>query len=73
MAAISNMKSRRLAGLALAVSVFAMPSLAAAQEDGGRGGWHARSEEGGRQPRADRQESDGGGRGRGSYDGICDS
>ena len=69
MAARSNTKTRRLAGLALAVSVFALPSLAAAQEAGGRGEWHARSEEGSRGPRADGQDSDGVGRGRDSNDG----
>ena len=59
MAAISNKKSRRLAGLALAVSVFATPGLAVAQEDGGRGDWHARSEEGSRPAPAEDQDNGG--------------
>jgi len=60
MAAIKNRKARRLAGLALAISAFALPAVAQADpEDGGRGGWRARSEEGGRQERPQNQGNPG--------------
>ena len=65
MAAGKNKQARRLAVLALAISAFTLPAVAQADpEDGGRGGWRARSEEGGRQPRSEGQDNGGGWRGR---------
>ncbi|MFM5918255.1 MAG: RcnB family protein [Novosphingobium sp.] len=60
MAAIKNRKARRLAGLALLASVVVLPGAALADpENGGRGGFHARSEEGGRQERQQNQGNPG--------------
>ena len=61
MAVVSNRKSHRLAGLALAISVFAIPGVALANpENGGRGTREVRSEEDAREPRSE----GGGGQGR---------
>ena len=51
-------QSRRLAVMTLAISTFALPSLASAEpEDGGRTNWRDRSEEGARQARAENQDT----------------
>ena len=60
MAVKMNMQPRRLAVMTLAISAFTLPSLAWAEpEDGARGNWRARSEEGGRHARAENQDNGG--------------
>ena len=60
MAVKTNQQPRRLAVLALAISAFTLPSLAAAEpEDGAHGNWRVRSEEGARHARAENQDNGG--------------
>ena len=62
MAVSKNKQARRLAGLALAISAVAIPGAAWADpENGDRGGWHQRSNEGGREARQ-QDRGNGGGR-----------
>lgn len=54
MAVKLNKRTRHLAVMALAISALTLPGVATANpENGGNGGWRARSEDGGRQPAAD--------------------
>jgi len=63
MAVSKNKQARRLAGLALAISAVAIPGAAWADpENGDRGGWHDRSNEGSREARQ-QDRGDGGWRG----------
>ena len=60
MAVNSNKQARRLAVMALAISALTLPGVAQANpENGERGGWRARSEDGGRQPQSDNQDNEG--------------
>ncbi len=64
MAVSKNKQARRFAVMALAISSFALPGMAQADPENGRGGgWRVRSEEGGRQDQPD--QAGGGGRGGG--------